>query len=1005
MSKDFDRKEPGIKLTGTKVPTAWLRIQVDAWLPLTEVCVPKPCFFLFLLLLLFFLPGTIKAIKYGIPEIEYFNRRDYNGGTQNWDISQAENGLLYFANNDGILEFDGTSWRLLPKTSRSIFRSVLAHEGRIYVGAHSEFGFYEPDSTGNFTYTSLSELYNVQNPGDIWKIFVRDDFIVFQSKKGLCLYIPGSGVRIVEAFSQISGTFMVNGLLLVADETMGLMELRQGELFRVPGGEIFAGKSVGVVLPLSHSEMVIGTMDKGLYKWDFNGFQEWKVPANSYLEDANVYSGLAMDDQLVFGTIQSGLVITDISGNIQMIINKDKGLHNNTVLDVFVDQEKNIWAGLDNGIARVAYQLPVSFIQGYYDLGSGYCMVQENDEVFLGTNQGLYVIGKDRFSDPAKGRDDFNLIEGTNGQVWALEKDELSGELLCGHNQGVLCVEKGLARLISPPSVKGGWIFRMLPGTSDSLIVGTYNGLVLLTRSGNKKWKFEHSIEGFSESSRFIEWGDDGALWMAHGYQGLFKLFFNHDYSKVIRVLSNTDLSGIEDIEGFSLSRVDNRLLFTSPNGIYTLADVERMIFKHDELEKLFMYNSSYPVRMQQDQFGNVWFFANNGAGVLRKQEDGTYKKIDQPFISLTGKLVNGFESVYVWDSERSFIGIEDGFAEYKLSREINYYRLFNVHIRNFKSQKQDQKKFFIDSHSQQDYIPEFPFSENSFDVSLSATWFGGGGLEYSTRLDGFNETWTNWSDSKNRQFTRIPEGEYKFMVKARNSYGVESRPAEFRFIVQPPWHRSLLAKIIYLLFILGLMVAMWYITRHIAFKSRMREKIKQQQKYKAREEQMLHEALVNEKEMIRLRNEKLRNDMVIKEKELANSTMHIIQKNEFLIKMREELQTLKRTEDKETIDFRIGKVVRRIDQDINNEQHWEVFETHLEQVHAAYLKRLTEKHNNLSSREMKLAAYLRMDMSSKEIASLMNISYRAVENNRHKLRKKLGLSRDENLVDYILKV
>ncbi len=967
----------------------------------------RPGTTLLLLLMIFFLPKNLHALKYGIPEIEYFNRSDYMGGTQNWSISQAPNGLLYFANNDGIIEFDGTTWRLLPKTSRSIFRSVLAYEGRIYAGTHGEFGFYEPDSTGNFSYTSLSRLYNVQNPGDIWKIFAWDNSIIFRSKKGLFIYTPGSGVRLVEAISQISGTFIVHGLLLVVDENMGLMELRQGELFRVPGGEIFAGKSIGTALPLSGSTIVIGTMDDGLYKWDINGFRKWEVPSSHYLYNANVYSGAVLDDRLVFGTIQSGLVITDISGNIQMIINKDKRLHNNTVLDVFVDQEKNIWAGLDNGIARVAFQLPVSFIQGYYDLGSGYCMAQENDDVYLGTNQGLYRIDKDRFADPDKNREDFKLIEGTNGQVWTLEKDDLSGELLCGHNQGFFSVDKNCAHLISPSNVKGGWIFRRLPHSRDSLIAGTYKGLALLTRGQDNRWKFNHTIEGFDESSRFIEWGNDGSLWMAHGYNGLYKLYFNNDYTRVIRVFSNDDFTGIEDFEGFSLSRTDNRLVFTSPGGIYTLADEQEGTFKHDELEKPFMHNSSYPVRIQEDQFGNIWFFANNSAGVLRKQEDGTYRKIDQPFISLTGKLVNGFESVYVWDNQRSFIGIEDGFGEYYASRDVNFQQPFNVHIRAFKSQKGDSEPFYVSGGSpgMRNHMPVFPFSENSFDVSFSATWFGAGEVEYSTLLDGFDSRWSSWSSSQNRQFTRVPEGEYQFRVKARNSYGVEAQPAAFHFTVLPPWHRSSLAKAIYILLILGLIVAIWYLTLRIVSKSKLREKLRQQEKYRTREEELKHEALLNEKEMIRLRNEKLRTDMVLKEKELANSTMHIIQKNEFLIKMKEELQNLKGADNKEDVDYRILKVVRQIDRDIDNESNWQIFETHLEQVHEAFLQRLTERHQNLSSREMKLAAYLRMDMSSKEIASLMNISYRAVENNRYKLRKKLELTRDENLVDYIVKI
>jgi DNA-binding CsgD family transcriptional regulator len=102
-------------------------------------------------------------------------------------------------------------------------------------------------------------------------------------------------------------------------------------------------------------------------------------------------------------------------------------------------------------------------------------------------------------------------------------------------------------------------------------------------------------------------------------------------------------------------------------------------------------------------------------------------------------------------------------------------------------------------------------------------------------------------------------------------------------------------------------------------------------------------------------------------------------------------------------IDKKVASVIRKIERDIENETYWEVFETHFEQVHEAFLKRLSMKHGNLTPRELRLAAYLRMNMSSKEIASLMNITPRAVENNRSRLRKKLNLDQGENLVDYIL--
>jgi ligand-binding sensor domain-containing protein len=254
-------------------------------------------------------------------------------------------------------------------------------------------------------------------------------------------------------------------MLLVYDEERGLMELRQGELYEVPGGDMFAGISIGAILPLSSREILVATITEGLYLWDLKTFSPWNVPLLlDFLKNANVFCGEVYGDQeLVFGTIQSGVVVTDLQGNITMMTNKDRGLINNTVLSLEVDMEGNIWAGLDNGISRISFNSTISFIQGYYDIGTGYALEDHDDNIYLGTNQALYYIEKEDFENPVKDRDDFLRIPGTSGQVWSLFVDQ-QGQLLCGHNSGIFSVKGDEASLITPGSVVGAWLFRYPPG-------------------------------------------------------------------------------------------------------------------------------------------------------------------------------------------------------------------------------------------------------------------------------------------------------------------------------------------------------------------------------------------------------------------------------------------------------------------------------------------------------------------------------------------------------------
>ncbi|MFP4488533.1 MAG: LuxR C-terminal-related transcriptional regulator, partial [Bacteroidales bacterium] len=753
------------------------------------------------------------------------------------------------------------------------------------------------------------------------------------------------------------------------------------------------------VLPLSENLIVIGTMKEGLYLWDMQSVTAWEVPANQILKNANIFCAATYEDRyLVFGTIQSGMVITDLSGRLVFQIGKDKGLNNNTVLSLFVDRDGNIWGGLDNGIVKVNLRSSITFLQGYYDLGTGYVIERNFGKWYFGTNQGLFTIKDETFASPLKDRDDFIKVDGTDGQVWSLYKT--GNTMLCGHNLGVFEVGEHGAEMISPSTVNGVWLFRKVPGRDNMLVAGTYDGLILLEKE-NDKWKYKSRVKDFSESSRYIEWDSEGNLWVSHGYKGLFKLVFDNDYS----VISDIDTFSIEEFPDLGpspvISKVDGELLVSGAGGIYSVSEQDS-IKRYRGLDNYFA--GDYPDRLIQDRFQNIWYFRDVRSGVLRAMEDGTYKNINYPFISLENKLVSSFESVFVIDRDNILFGIEDGFAHYSVYDGLEFDKPFKVHIRSFKG-RPDTVAYVMNQNGRvnmQSRVPEYPFRDNLFEIQYAATYFREGKVEYSTYLSDYDLEAGSWSSNTSRQFAKLPEGDYEFVVKARNSFGVQSEPVVFRFSIAPPWYRTLFAKIVYILMTFMAIVLIINIFYRRLEISRQKEKLRQQQSYKAREEKLNNEALKVEKELIRMRNERLRSEMVFKEKELANSTMNILQKNESLRGIKNSMIKIKSLQDITEVKNQIARLVRKIDRDIDSEDYWKVFEVHLEQVHEAFLKRLSEKHPGLTSRERRLCAYIRMGMTSKEIAALVNISYRAVENNRYRLRQKLNLEAGANLSQYI---
>ncbi|MEI7982109.1 MAG: triple tyrosine motif-containing protein, partial [Bacteroidota bacterium] len=305
--------------------------------------------------------------------------------------------------------------------------------------------------------------------------------------------------------------------------------------------------------------------------------------------------------------------------------------------------------------------------------------------------------------------------------------------------------------------------------------------------------------------------------------------------------------------------------------------------------------------------------------------------------------------------------------------------------------------------NSSQTLIPAFQHKNNTVSISFSANNFESDEIRFQYKLSGFDEKWSDWTTQNFKEYTNLPDGRYTFMLRAGNNDPTAPSELSFKFIVLAPWYRSLYAFIIYfVLFILLIYLGKRYLFFRIE-KLRMAETLRQKEKYLYREQKLKEEALIAEKEMQRLRNETLHLEMIHKEKELANSTMLIIKKNNILNKLQSDLQDVKSTMSNEVAKNSINSLIKRIDKEIDNEKQWKVFNLHIEQVYEELFKKLKERCPDLTPRELSLCAYLRMNISSKEIATLMNISARGVEISRYRIRKKLRLDREANLTEFMI--
>jgi ligand-binding sensor domain-containing protein/DNA-binding CsgD family transcriptional regulator len=964
----------------------------------------------FINLFIFILSVDLSAeiINTGIPYIHNYPKKEYKGGTQNWSVAQDNRGFMYFGNNDGLLQFDGVSWQLFRMPNSSVVRSVyISPDAGIYVGAYNELGKLEINKKGVTHYRSLKNSIPAEftNFDDIWNITSFENQIVFQSYTSAFLFKNDSSVSVIKAPERFQNSFAVNGHLYFNDINQGLMEYKSSNLVKLEGCEKIRGEEIWSVIPFhGSSELLICTLNKGVFI--YNGFElnEWQVPANLIFKKNQIFSATIVQDKYIaFGTIQDGLYILDNYGKIVQHINRQKGLQNNTILKLFADREQNLWLGLDNGIDYININSPITFLHEAEGIGAGYTCIIHQEKIYLGTNQGLFV--KDwtsEFSDS-----NFKLIPGTNGQVWHL--GVYDGILLCGHNNGTFRIDGEKSKLIS--KVPGAWKYYKSKKFPDYLICGTYSGLIYF-RKQNNDWVFVDQIKGFNESCRVFEEDENGVLWMSHGFKGIFKIEFSDDISKISKFRFFNSEDGLPSSFNLNIHLLKGKIVVTSSKGIYTynstIDKFESSVYFNQILAPL--KDISY---LNEDKEGNIWYTVWDAGvqktGLFRIQEDKTYQNISAPFALLSGRFLSGFEFIYPYSSNDVFYSMEEGFAHYSPHNSNKQSVEFNAFINRATALYLDstfysgnRKVTGVNGAERLSFI--FPFKENSFRFSYtSPVYSNSDNIEFSIKLSGISEKWSPWSTTTYTEYTSLPAGDYIFSVKARNQVGIESTADSLAFSISPPWYKSSYAYAAYfILFVLLTFLVIWIVVKRIEI-SKRKERLVHLRSYRQKEQNYKRQALLAEKKFINLKNEQLQIEMIHRDKELANQTMDLIRKNKFLQKIKDELEKLKMTSLDENVKDKISSIMTKIDKDIDHKKQWEIFETAFDEVHEDFLKRLKTLYPSLTPKELKLCAYLRMNISTKEIAPLMNISVRGVEICRYRVRKKLNIDRDQNLTSMII--
>ena len=961
------------------------------------------------LLLIFPVKAQIKKI--GVPFITNYNPKTYKAASENWDVLQNSKGMMFFANHFGILQFDGVRWNIVTQpANKSMVRSMAIDKNdKIYVGAQGDFGFTIQLANGQYQYTSLVKLIpeSSRNFGDVVRTFIRKNDIVFLSYEGIFIY-KSNKIKVLKSKAHFEDFFEVNKEIYVLDNVNGLQKLKDDVLVPISNGEKFAGMKIRKIFQ-TEKGLVLFTQKEGLFIFKDNQMQPFVTEADYLLKQNQITAAIELSDGYFgIGTRRSGLIVLDRSGNMIQHVDKQMGMQNEYVTNLKVDKEGNLWVTLKEGISLIQISSPLSRILDTSNSETKiYCSQIYQNKLYIATDNGLFWLDWQAYKNGKRENANYQHISGMSENVWNI--GVFGNSLLAFEKNGVFEVSGNSAKILA--KVDGAWQGILIPNHPDLLLVGGYNGLHLLKKINNS-WVYQHKIKGFEESSRVIETDKNGNIWIAHGYKGIFKLQFNTEFDAVSKAEFYNQKNGFPSSLFLNTFKIDNQILFGTTKGVYRQNSASGKMIPDPVFEK-YLGLKSHIRLLKSDNQNNIWYISGENTGKMTKKANRGFEVEELPFRKLRYLYIPGFENIQTTTSGDVFFGTQDGLIHYNAVKNKKYQTKYKALISEVKCIFPKDSLLFS---SRYDVLPNkekpsddklstvLSYGNNALHFSFSSLFYDeADATEYEYWLEGFEPKWSEYSLQTEKEYTNLPEKEYVFHVRAKNIYDVVSEEAVFRFEILPPWYRTIWAYILY--FILYSVVIYLIIRYQKSVAERDRQQlIQNQEKELLRSRAELNEQkLTLEHENMAIIRENLEATINLKNAKVASSTVNLIHLNEILLSIKELIGQMDKKNDANVNFSLLTKINKVIDHELQGDKQWNEFEEIFNQLHDNFMQRLKTSYPELTPRDMRLCAYLRMNFNTKEIAPLLGISVRGVEDTRYRIRKKLQLPSDANITEFIL--
>ena len=935
--------------------------------------------------------------------IQHFDRKSIGGGTHCPYISVNDPNRIAVANNLGLLLFDGNEWSLLDLPNGAQSRSVAGFEDLLFCGGQNFVGILDfSDELGGASpkWTDCTPQISAESGpfDDVWRMFASPSALTEEAKEYeavfSCSEFAGSLSREGEYREWLSGpirnsTTWKEGVAFQSSESIHFFDWNGSEIERIPLQKDW--KMEGIARN-SANKVILMTHAHGLQEWDGNAWNESQTALSKHLREARVNCIEKMKDTWFIGTSNGGIVSTIDFDRFQIPYAEESGLISNSVLDIKADRTGNIWVGLEGGVDLLKYNWPQRTPSGLEELKeAGHASLHlSNGSRYWGTSQGVYFQSKS--GAPLK------IISDIPGPIWSLSLRE--NDVWVCHRSGAGVISDGQFHSIIDET--GVW--NIWPSSDPNIwYAGTYRGLIQIKyaprgRHPKSRWQSLGAMVGFEESSRFLREESPGIWWVSHPYKGAFRLELDELNRSVSSTKTYDASAGFPDPLQINMCNLDTRMVFATSKGFYQWdAATDRMIPDGSALSNWIDVDRSYQ-RIYNSPSGNIWIFADRSIRMLPLAGVSMLDDPNPRFASMGQNPVpTPFEAIEFLENGLVCIPIERGFTY--LTPDLMHQvqsgpRVKISHVNHLNVAKSELS---IEDESIRlkagVHALEFKLS------GLNSDWAGL--IEYQWRIQNVAEQWSRPTSNSRITLSGLQPGTHAVEFRAFIGENMPCAVTPVTIFVSAYWYQLIWVRILGFFLCASLIVVFFrrnqgiLEAKHLIQKQNERDqRMKTEQAMKAsmeKTEMALQAQKTAAKEL----------QLAAKNKELASATMHLVQKAQLIQTIDATLQSLK-TQIPSKNQAEVDSLLNIIKDGGKLDDAWDDFTKQFDQVHVEFHQRITTRYPQLTKTDFKLCTYLRMNLSSKEIASLMFVSLRAVEVSRSRLRKRLGLSKSQNLIAFI---